>query len=73
MMITWALLIVYATTNTPQLGMVGSGLSGIGATSIPGFKSEKTCLEAKEKVLEMKDLWKNNKIKPFGIDCIKVQ
>lgn len=72
-MITWALLIVYATTNTPQLGMVGSGLSGIGATSIPGFKSEKTCLEAKEKVLEMKDLWKNNKITPFGIDCIKVQ
>jgi hypothetical protein len=53
--------------------MGGSGLSGIGATSIPGFKSEKTCLEAKEKVLEMKDLWKNNKIKPFGIDCIKVQ
>lgn len=72
-MITWALLIVYATANTPQLGMVGSGLSGIGATSIPGFTSEKTCLEAKEKVLKMKDLWKNNNIKPFGIDCIKVQ
>ena len=50
-MITWTLLIIYATTNTPQLGMVGSGLSGIGATSIPGFTSEKTCLEAKEKVL----------------------
>ena len=69
-MITWALLIVYATA-TNMMG--GSGLSGIGATSIPGFKSEKTCLEAKEKVLEPKDLWKNNKIKPFGIDCIKVQ
>ncbi len=55
-MITWAMLIVYAAT----------------ATSIPGFTSEKTCLEAKEKVLEMEDLWKGNKIKPFGIDCIKV-
>lgn len=66
-MITWTLLIVYAT------GVVGHPLTGIGSTSIPGFKSEKTCLEAKEKVLEMKDLWKGNKIKPFGIDCIKVK
>ena len=72
-MITWTLLIVYATSSTPQVGMVGGILSGIGATSIPGFTSEKTCIEAKEKVLEMEDLWKNNKIKPFGIDCIKVE
>lgn len=60
-MITWALLIVYMSIYSPGTGMAASGHSGIGATSIPGFKSEKTCLEAKEKVLGMKDLWKNNR------------
>lgn len=64
------MLIIYATING---GHFANGLSGVSSTAITGFSSKEACLEAKSHVLEMKDEWKHNQIKPFGIACIEVK